>query len=169
MSSSFEEILKQQGKLVYTNVGTSMLPLLRERRDLLIIGPKPEGRLKMWDVPLFRRDDGKYVMHRVLWVRHQDYLMCGDNQWRVERGITDRHIIGVLEAVKRNGHVLPVRPTAEHPVVPFRYRLYVALWCLSFPLRCPYLMVTQTIARCLYYHRHGMLGKKVRKKLFHSS
>lgn len=140
---SFEEILSQQGKLIYTNTGISMMPLLRQHRDLLIIGRKPEGRLRMWDVPLYRRDNGQYVMHRVLWVRKHDYVMCGDNQWRPETGITDRHIIGVLEAVKRRqpgqegdeGEVLPVRVTPEHPHVPLMYRLYVFIWCFFFPIR----------------------------------
>lgn len=141
--TTYEEIIKQQGKLVYTNVGVSMMPLLRQHTDLLIIGPPPAGRLRMWDVPLYKRDNGQYVMHRVLWVRKHDYIICGDNQWWPERGITDRHIIGVLEAVKRRrpdqvgdeGELLPVRATAEHPHVPFRYRLYVFVWCVFFPIR----------------------------------
>lgn len=132
---TFEEILAAQGKLVYTNTGTSMMPLLRQHRDLLIIAPKPEGRLHLWDVPLYRRDNGQYVMHRVLWVRKNDYIMCGDNQWFPERGIQDRHIVGVLEAVSRDGKVLPVRPTSEHPDVPLKYKLYVFIWCFFYPIR----------------------------------
>lgn len=133
--TSFEDIIKQQGKLVYTNTGISMMPLLRQHRDLLIIAPPPEGRLRIWDIPLYRRDNGQYIMHRVLWVRKDDYIICGDNQWRPETGITDRHIIGVLEAVNRDGKLLPVRATAEHPHVPFGYRLYVFVWCFFFPIR----------------------------------
>lgn len=133
--TTFEEILATQGKLVYTNTGTSMMPLLRQHRDLLIIAPPPAGRLKMWDVPLYRRDNGQYIMHRVLWVRKHDYIICGDNQWHPETGITDRHIIGVLEAVNRDGKVLPVRATAEHPHVPLGYRAYVFVWCVFFPIR----------------------------------
>lgn len=133
--STFEEIIQRQGKLVYTNTGVSMMPLLRQHRDLLIIAPPPAGRLRMWDVPLYKRDNGQYVMHRVLWVRRNDYIMCGDNQWYPEQGITDRHIIGVLEAVNRDGKLLPVRSTPEHPHVPFRYRLYVFVWCFFFPVR----------------------------------
>lgn len=162
--STFEEILAAQEKLVYTNVGTSMMPLLRQRRDLLVIAPKPDGRLRMWDVPLYKRDNGQYIMHRVLWVRKHDYLICGDNQWCVERGIGDRHIVGVLEAVVRDGKTLPVRPSAEHPKVPLRYRLYVAVWCLGFPIRCPWLFVTQNIQRAVWLYRHGQLGKKLKQK-----
>lgn len=44
-----------------------------------------------------------------------------------ETGITDRHIIGVLTAVIRDGQKLPVTDQ--------RYRLYVHLWCDLFYLR----------------------------------
>ena len=37
MYTTFEEELEQNGKLVYTNVGVSMLPLLREGRDVMLI------------------------------------------------------------------------------------------------------------------------------------
>jgi hypothetical protein len=150
---TFEEILAKQGKLVYTNTGVSMMPLLRQHRDLLIIAPKPEGRLHMWDVPLYRRDNGQYIMHRVLWVRKNDYIMCGDNQWYLERGIQDRHIIGVLEAVSRDGKILPVRATKEHPNVPWKYKLYVFVWCFFYPIRA-----------VLIYFRNKWIHFKIRVK-----
>lgn len=125
-NSSFEEILEKEGRLVYSNLGDSMMPLIRQGRDLVII-ERPEPRLRKYDVPLYRRDSGQYVLHRILKVRESDYVICGDNRWSRETGITDRQIIGVLTAVVRNGKVLPV--TA------FRYRLYVHLWCDLFPLR----------------------------------
>lgn len=128
--SSFEEILEKEGRLVYSNVGDSMLPLIRQGRDLLII-ELPCGRLKKYDVPLYRRDSGQYVLHRVLKVRQNDYVLCGDNRWTKETGITDRHVIGILTAVVRNGK--------ELPVTALRYRMYVHLWCDLFPLRAFFL------------------------------
>ena len=41
----FEDVIERDGRLVYTNVGDSMRPLIRQDRDLLII-EKYEGRLK---------------------------------------------------------------------------------------------------------------------------
>ena len=55
--STFEEEIAKNGRLIYTNVGDSMMPLLREKRDLLII-EKAGGRLKKYDVPLYRRAGG---------------------------------------------------------------------------------------------------------------
>ena len=124
--STFEEILTRDGRLVYTNVGDSMWPLIREGRDLLVI-ERPNGRLKRYDVPLYRRDSGQYVLHRVLRVRENDYVICGDNRWHRETGIADRHILGVLTAIIRDGK--------EFSVTDWRYRLYVHLWCDLFPLR----------------------------------
>lgn len=34
---TFEEVLERDGKLVYTNKGVSMMPLLRQDQDLLVI------------------------------------------------------------------------------------------------------------------------------------
>lgn len=147
--ATFEEIIAQQGVLVYTNTGNSMMPLLRQHRDLLVIKPKPEGRLSRLDVPLYKRDSGKYILHRVLWVRKHDYVLCGDNQWYPERGITDRHIIGVLDAVVRNGVTIPLRSTPEHPHVSWTYRLYAHLWCDLYVLRAPILFIIMKLNRLL--------------------
>ena len=45
-----EEVIKEQGMLVCTTAGTSMYPMLRNRRDTIIVKPY-EGRLKKYDVP----------------------------------------------------------------------------------------------------------------------
>ncbi len=124
--STFEEEIRLNGKLVYTNVGDSMLPLIRQGRDLLVIS-KVEGRLKKYDVPLYKRGSGQYVLHRILKVREQDYVICGDNRYHREYGITDRHIIGVLTGIVRDGKEISVKS--------FSYRLYVHLWCDFFYIR----------------------------------
>ena len=124
--STFEEILARDGRLVYSQVGDSMSPLICQGRDLLVI-EKPKGRLKRLDIPLYKRDSGQYVLHRILKVRKDDYVICGDHRWCREYGITDKHIIGVLTAVIRDGR--------EIPMSDWRLSLYAHLWCDLFPLR----------------------------------
>ena len=124
--ATFEDILNRDGRLIYSSVGDSMLPMIRQGRDLLVI-EKPSGRLKRYDIPLYKRDNGRYVLHRILKVRDRDYVICGDNRWNPEYGITDRHIIGVLTAVITDG--------VEKPLKGWRYSLYVFLWCRLFPVR----------------------------------
>lgn len=124
--STFEEEINSRGYLIYTNSGDSMMPLLRENRDLIHIRKK-EGRCKKYDVALYRRDSGQYVLHRILKVRREGYIICGDNRYRREYDITDRHIIGVLEGVTRDGRYIPVTDKG--------YLLYVHLWCDMFYIR----------------------------------
>ena len=54
-------------------------------------------------------------------------MLCGDNRVHKETGITNRHIIGVLKAIVRDGNELTVNA--------WRYKLYVHLWCDLFPIR----------------------------------
>ncbi len=125
-NSTFEEEIQRTGRLVYTNVGDSMMPLIRQHKDLMII-ESPKGRCRKYDVPLYKRDNGQYVLHRILKVRKEDYVICGDHRWQREYGITDRHIIGVLSAVVRDGKTIAVTD--------WRYRLYTHLWCDLFAVR----------------------------------
>ena len=113
--------------MVYTNEGDSMWPLLHEGRDLMIIDKKPEGRMKKYDAILYKRPCGKYIMHRILKVRQDDYVLCGDNRWLREFGVKDEWILGVLTAVVRKGKRVSVTS--------WKYRLYVHIWCDFYWIR----------------------------------
>ena len=106
MTKKFEDIINEQGQLVYTNVGDSMYPLIKPR-DLLVI-KKVTAPLKKNDIPLYKRDSGQYVLHRIVKIKNGEYYICGDNRAFIERGITDRHIIGVLTDIVREGKTIPV-------------------------------------------------------------
>ena len=122
---TFEELLDKKGCFVYTNVGVSMLPLLRQRRDIIEIRKK-QGRCKKYDAVLYKRG-GKYILHRILKVREKDYVIVGDHCiWR-EYGVTDDQILGVMTRVIRDGKSI----TPDN----FWYRCYVHLWCDFYPVR----------------------------------
>lgn len=139
-STTFEEEISRSGGIVYTNIGRSMMPLLRQHKDLMVI-EKPNGRCRKYDVPLYKRDSGKYVLHRILKVRKDDYVICGDHCWRKEYGITDRHIVGVLTAVVRDGKTIPVTDR--------RYLAYVHLWCDFFYIRAAILYLKEGMRRLI--------------------
>lgn len=75
-NTSLEEELRSGKTCVSTTVGDSMEPMLRNRRDTIIIEPV-HGRLKRYDLPLYRRPDGKYVLHRILHVKRKDISSVG--------------------------------------------------------------------------------------------
>lgn len=161
-SLSFEQVLQRNGQLVYTNVGNSMWPLIRQDKDLVVISPKPQGRLKRYDVPLYRRDsdrlagNGKHVLHRILRVTPSGYVISGDNRWNLERDITDRHIIGVLSAVIRGG-ANPNTDNARTILVTDRaFRIYTHIWCDLFLLRAPLFWLRDLPGRALRFMRRRL-------------
>ena len=143
MRSAIQEELDKNGITVCTTRGDSMEPLLANRRDIVTIQKiEPGQRLKKYDVPLYRRDGGEnYVLHRILKVRKQDYVICGDNRWRPEYGIRDRHLVGVMTGIVRKGK--------EVPLDGWKYRLYVRLWCGLFPLRAFILFLRDVFRRIM--------------------
>lgn len=83
--------------------GTSMNPLLYQGRDYVEI-VKPQLPLSLGDIPLYRRNNGDFVLHRVVKIKENgEYVMCGDNQFLLESGITDSNIIGVVKTIVRDG------------------------------------------------------------------
>lgn len=123
---NIEQYLAENDRLIYTNKGRSMLPLLREGRDLFIIEAKNEGRCKVGDTVLFKRGSD-YVLHRVITVRPDDYDILGDNCINPERNIKDDNILGVMTGFVRNGK--------EHSINEPGYRLYVYVWMKTTRIR----------------------------------
>lgn len=122
-----KEMLDSGGTVNFNPHGTSMLPMLHDDGDRVIL-KKPDGELKKYDLPLYRRTDGTFVLHRV--VRRPEngvYTMCGDNQWVLEKGITHDQIIGVVIGFERKGKKI----SAENKL----YKLYARVWVAIMPLR----------------------------------
>ena len=124
---SYEDALETEGKIVAINSGKSMLPLLREKRDIMVIEKKGAERCKKYDAVLYK-SGGRYILHRVIKVRENDYVIVGDNCRRLEYGITDDNILGILTAVIRDGK-------KELKSDSFICRLYAHIWCDFFPIR----------------------------------
>lgn len=114
------EKLNNGGTVTFTPRGKSMLPMLRDGEDVVVLS-KPTARLKLFDIPLYKRKDGTYVLHRIVdFDRNGNYVLCGDNQFVLEKGITDNDIIGVVTAFYRKGKAYTVNS--------LRYRMYVNAW-----------------------------------------
>lgn len=126
--STFEEELKEKGILVYTNVGTSMRPLIRQGKDVMIIKSVDNCcKLKKMDVPLYKRESGQYVLHRIIKINKDGYVIRGDNTYSNEYGVTDSQILGVLSGVIRNGKEISVNS--------FWYKVYSYFWLYTYYIR----------------------------------
>ena len=106
-------------------MGISMLPMLRQGIDSVILSPLPQ-KLKKYDLPLYQRDNGQFVLHRIV-KAGDDYTCMGDNQFAEEKGIRHDQMIAVVTSFTRG--------EKKHSVKEFPYRLYCRLWYHSRHLR----------------------------------
>ena len=111
--TNFETEIEKDGFIVYTNKGDSMMPLLRQDRDLMVIRKITEP-LKRNDAVLFKRPNGAYVMHRIIRVYpNGNYRIGGDNRWFSE--IVPREwIFGILTEIIRDGRHISVTEDKEY-------------------------------------------------------
>ena len=79
----------------FSPMGISMLPMLRQGKDSVVLSPVPE-KLKKYDLPLYRRPDGQYVLHRIAEVG-DTYTCIGDNQFRMEPGVEHGQILALVD------------------------------------------------------------------------
>lgn len=121
----FQETLAQGKTVRFSPRGVSMLPMLRPGKDTVTLSPVT-GKLKKHDIPLYRRDNGAYILHRII-AAGQTYTCIGDNQYIYEPGVRDDQIIGVVTAFTRGKKQISVNN--------FWYRLYVRLWCGTVTIR----------------------------------
>ena len=102
-----EEAFERNATFKIPITGTSMNPLLYEKRDFVLI-KRPEFPLAIGDIPLYRRGDGHFVLHRIVDINENGYVLCGDNQFILEEGITDAAVIGVVCEMNINGKAVGV-------------------------------------------------------------
>ncbi len=119
------EQLAAGGSVRFFPRGISMLPMLRQGKDAVILSPVPE-KLKKYDLPLYQRDDGKYVLHRIVGVG-EHYSCVGDNQFAIEKGLRHDQMIAVVTSFSKG--------EKEYSVNSVRYRFYCRFWHYSRPVR----------------------------------
>lgn len=128
------------GKSVhFSPKGISMLPMLRQGRDSVVLSPMPR-KLNKYDLPLYQRTDGHYVLHRVIRVG-ETYACMGDNQFAEEPGLGHDQMIGLVTAFYRDGKMY----TVHHPA----YWLYCRLWYHSRYFRRFWRRCVGYLRRCL--------------------
>ena len=119
------EILDSRKSVRILPQGISMLPMLRQGIDSVVISPLPET-LRKYDLPLYQRDDGKYILHRIVAVG-DTYTCMGDNQFVEETGVRKDQMIALVTGFYRG--------EKYHSITEPGYRLYCRFWHFSRPVR----------------------------------
>lgn len=130
-----KEKIDNGGTVKLPITGKSMRPLLVWGRDTVEIVKCDKA--KKGDIIFYLRDNGQFVLHRIIGTDENGYILCGDNQWVKEHGIQDRHIIAVVSLIERKGKVFSVTN------IP--YRIYSSVWMAMMPVRKPILRFTRKV------------------------
>ncbi len=116
-----DEILSGGGEFRMYPKGTSMLPLIVQGRDSVVLGRRKGIPVQKHDIAFYRRKNGQFVLHRVMKVTKDGrYVMCGDNQTALEKGIEAEQIIACVDRIYKGEKELRLNS--------LRYRLYVFFW-----------------------------------------
>lgn len=127
-AGTIREVLDSGGEFTLYPRGTSMLPLIMQGRDSVTL-EQPQGALHRGDIAFYQRENGQYVLHRIIGERDGTFTMCGDNQLAPEYGVKPEQIIAKAAYITRKGSKITPRSLP--------YRLYVLLW-RSFFIRRVY-------------------------------
>lgn len=144
-----EEAFKENKTFTIPITGTSMLPLLVQGRDRVTLSrvesdENGKAVLAVGDLPLYRRKDGAFVLHRIVGIENGTYTMCGDNQFILEKGIEPGQIIGVVTRILRDGKEF----AADDP----EYKKYVEKMCKNVKYRYPKRQIRHKLASILKKH-----------------
>lgn len=123
--SVIEEQLRKGFPVSAFTEGDSMEPLLYEARTHVLIAPL-RGELSVGELPIFKRQDGVFIIHRIIGKDEGFYYTRGDNCLYGEKVPKDA-VLGVVVEIFRKGKHIPMTDK--------RYLRYVKLWNFLYPLR----------------------------------
>lgn len=123
--STVESELNANGVYASVTKGVSMLPLFKTNRDMIIL-KRPERELSRLDVVLYKNKAGKYLLHRIVKVMPNEYIIRGDNTFTDEH-VPKSEILALLTEFNRKGKKVSTDNRA--------YRLYSRFWTFIYPVR----------------------------------
>lgn len=92
--SDYKKELEKNNIIAFVPKGNSMWPTLKNKKQSVVVKAKTE-RLKKFDVALYVRGQNMFVLHRVMEVLPDGYIICGDSQFDLEKVLEDQ-IFGVM-------------------------------------------------------------------------
>ena len=134
------EQLKANGTVAFSPKGRSMYPTLVGNRDNVTM--KSINRpIRKYDIVLYKRLNGEYVLHRVVGINKDDYTMRGDNQVVNEYGIKETQLIAVVSEYIRDGR--------KHKCDCLKERMYGMAIARTSKLRRLYYRIRRKVGRII--------------------
>ena len=79
-----------------------MLPLLCDRKDSVRL-VKPTLAPKKYDIIFYKRNDGNYILHRIVAIKNRSFVCRGDNQVDNEYPVNPESVIAIVSEYNRKG------------------------------------------------------------------
>ena len=118
--------------------GNSMRPFIKDGRDTVWLEACKDSDYKRGKILLFRREGGKFVLHRVRKVMPDGTLvMNGDAQYWCE-SIKKEQVLAVVTYIETNGK--------KRSCNSMRYKFGIEVWQILKPLR-PWIFRAQRIIK----------------------
>ena len=92
--SDYKTQIEKNDVIAFVPGGNSMWPTLKNRKQSVIVKAKTK-RLDKFDVALYVRGQNTFVLHRVMQVVDDGYMMCGDSQFSLEK-VKEENVFGVM-------------------------------------------------------------------------
>lgn len=109
-SLNIRQALEKYKKIVQPIKGISMLPMLEEGKDAVEL-VAVNGRLQKYDLSLFQRKNGQLVLHRIIAVKKDHYLICGDNSTAIEK-VPMGNVLAVASGFYKDGQYVSCQDEA---------------------------------------------------------
>lgn len=132
------DILKTAERVRFTVKGNSMYPLLRGSRDEVEV-TKCDS-IGKYDIVLYKRPDGSYVLHRVLKKADGALSIAGDFEQELEHPVYENQVIAKVDNIIRaGGRVI----SCGNKV----YKVYCVVWALVLKHRRKILRILKKLRK----------------------
>lgn len=108
MKNDYRKALEESDVIAFVPDGRSMWPFIKGRKQTVIVTRKTDERLSLFDVALFIRKDGAAVLHRVIEILPDGYVMQGDSQFYRET-VSEGDVLGVMQGYYRGKRYVDVK------------------------------------------------------------
>jgi len=136
--NTIEQMLLDGHDVKFTVVGNSMWPLLRNRKDQVVLRKVNAKELKKGDIVLYKPDDGRYILHRITKVRNGKLRTTGDNNCFHDGEFSDECVLGKAVSLIRN--------ECQIDCTKIWVRLFGRVWSWLYPVRPLLLRVVRKLA-----------------------
>lgn len=123
MSPIIYDIVSGGGSVRLDVKGNSMMPLIRDEKDAVLL--KKADNIQLYDVVLFKKDDGRIALHRIVEITDDTYTIIGDNQYRFDRNIEKDWLIAKAVEIQRGKRRIGLKSI----------RKFGAFWYSTYPIR----------------------------------